>query len=37
MYFTAVPKPVAPRMTRNTPAMSVHMNSPSKPYFVTMP
>ena len=31
MNFTAVPNPVAPRMTRMTPAISVHMNRPSTP------
>ena len=31
IYFTAVPRPVMPRMTSITPAMSVHMNKPSRP------
>ena len=31
MYFTAVPVPVSPMITRITPAISVHMNSPSMP------
>src|SRR5579864_3126573 len=37
IYFTAVPRPVTPKMTSITPAMSVHMNKPSSPYRVTMP
>ena len=31
MYFTAVPRPVMPSSIRITPAISVHMNSPSRP------
>jgi hypothetical protein len=30
-YFTAVPMPVRPRTTSSTPAIIVHMNSPSMP------
>lgn len=37
MNFTALPRPVAPRVTSKTPAMIVHMNSPSTPCFCTMP
>jgi hypothetical protein len=37
MNFTAVPSPVAPRITSMTPAISVHMNRPSRPYLATMP
>ena len=32
MYLTAVPVPVSPMITSITPAISVHMNSPSTPY-----
>ena len=31
MYFTALPVPVRPMTTSITPAISVHMNSPSMP------
>jgi hypothetical protein len=31
MYLTAVPMPVRPMTTRTTPAISVHMKSPSSP------
>ncbi len=31
IYFTAVPRPVTPRMTSSTPAIIVHMNKPSSP------
>ena len=31
MNLTAVPMPVAPRMTSMTPAIIVHMNRPSTP------
>src|ERR1700681_1280107 len=37
MYFTAVPSPVTPKMTSSTPAISVHMNNPSRPYRATIP
>ena len=37
MNFTAVPRPVAPSRTSSTPAISVHMYRPSRPYFVTIP
>ncbi len=37
MNFTALPNPVKPNATRITPAISVHMNSPSNPYLLTMP
>ena len=37
MYFTAVPSPVTPSRIRITPAMSVHMNRPSRPCAATMP
>ena len=37
MYFTAVPRPVMPRRIKITPAMSVHMNRPSRPCAATMP
>ena len=37
MYFTALPVPVRPITTSITPAISVHMNSPSMPYCETMP
>jgi hypothetical protein len=37
MKRTAVPVPVSPMMTRITPAIIVHMNSPSTPYCATIP
>ena len=37
MNLTAVPKPVAPKIIRSTPAIIVHMNRPSMPCFCTMP
>src|SRR5713226_3080693 len=37
MNFTAVPKPVTPRISRRTPAIKVDMNNPSTPYFAMMP
>ena len=37
MNLTAVPKPVAPRIRSSTPAIRVHMNNPSTPYFATIP
>ncbi len=37
MNLTAVPKPVAPRIRSITPAIRVHMKSPSIPCFATMP
>ena len=37
MYFTAVPRPVMPSSISITPAINVHMNSPSRPYVATMP
>ena len=37
MYFTAVPVPVSPITTSITPAINVHINRPSTPYFAMMP
>lgn len=37
MYLTAEPVPVRPITTSITPAISVHMKSPSTPYRLTMP
>ena len=37
MNRTAVPIPVTPSTTSMTPAIIVHMNRPSTPYFATMP
>ena len=37
MKRTAVPVPVTPMITRITPAIIVHMNSPSMPYCAMMP
>ena len=37
MNFTAFPRPVMPRNTSITPAISVHMYRPSTPYFETIP
>ena len=37
MKRTAAPMPVNPRTTSMTPAIIVHMNRPSTPYFATMP
>ncbi len=37
MNLTAAPMPVTPSMTSITPAIIVHMNRPSTPYFATMP
>ena len=37
MNLTAVPSPVTPSRIRTTPAISVHMNRPSRPCFATMP
>ena len=37
MNFTAEPMPVRPMTTSITPAIIVHMNRPSTPYFATMP
>ena len=37
MKRTADPIPVKPMITSITPAMTVHMNRPSTPYFETMP
>ena len=37
MNFTAVPRPVTPRISKRIPAIKVDMNSPSKPYFAMMP
>src|SRR6202044_820153 len=37
MNLTAVPKLVAPNINRRTPAIMVHMNNPSIPYFATIP
>ena len=37
MKVTAAPIPVAPRTTRMTPAIIVHMNRPSMPYVETIP
>ena len=36
MKLTAVPMPVAPSRISMTPAIIVHMNSPSSPYVATM-
>ena len=36
-YFTAVPMPVAPRITSITPAIIVHMNRPLTPCSATIP
>src|SRR5258708_23104503 len=35
--FTAVPKPVTPRISRRRPAIRVDMNNPPTPYFAMMP
>src|SRR5207244_1355411 len=37
MNLTAVPRPVAPKNNRKTPANNVHMNNPSTPYLATIP
>ena len=37
MNFTAVPIPVAPKITSKMPAITVHMNKPSMPCTVTIP
>src|SRR5258708_4862283 len=37
MNFTAVPKPVTPRISSRRPAIRVDMSSPSTPYFAMMP
>ena len=36
-YLTAVPSPVSPSRSSITPAISVHMKSPSRPWVCTMP
>src|SRR5712692_7193809 len=36
-YLTAVPMPVTPSKTRRTPAIMVHVKSPSMPYLATIP
>jgi hypothetical protein len=37
MYLTALPAPVRPMITSITPAIIVHMNSPSTPYSAMIP
>src|SRR5229473_1111526 len=36
-YFTALPIPVTPSRTSNTPAIIVHTNSPSRPCLAIIP
>jgi len=37
MNFTAFPRPVTPSPTSMTPAISVQLNRPFRPYFATIP